>query len=113
GDSIIAFALPQDRRQTAPAAATAPPSSADGWIDLFDGTTLNGWVHMNGSHRFTVEDGAIVGRTVEASASLNSFLCTLQEFYDFELELETAIDPVTNSGIQIRSKVRPVQMTGR
>ena len=53
---------------------------------------------MNGAHRFTVEDGAIVGRTVESSASLNSFLCTLQEFDDFELELETAIDPVTNSG---------------
>ena len=68
---------------------------------------------MNGAHRFTVEDGAIVGRTVEASASLNSFLCTLQEFDDFELELETAIDPVTNSGIQIRTQVRPVAMQGR
>jgi quinoprotein glucose dehydrogenase len=116
GDSIIAFALPQERRQTSPAApagASAPPRSADGWIDLFDGTSLNGWVHMNGAHRFTVEDGAIVGRTVESSASLNSFLCTLQEFDDFELELETAIDVVTNSGIQIRTQVRPVAMQGR
>ncbi len=113
GDSIIAFALPQDRRPTAPTTATAPPSSADGWINLFDGTSLNGWVHMNGAHRFTAEDGAIVGRTVESSASLNSFLCTLQEFADFELELETAIDPVTNSGIQIRTQVRPVAMQGR
>ena len=112
GDSIIAFALPQADDSSRPA-ATGPKPGADGWIDLFDGTTLNGWVHMNGGHRFTVEDGAIVGRTVEASASLNSFLCTLQEFDNFELELETAIDPVTNSGIQIRSKVRPVQMTGR
>jgi quinoprotein glucose dehydrogenase len=108
GDSIIAFALPQDRRQTAPAATTA-----DGWIDLFDGVSLNGWVHMNGAHHFSVEDGAIVGRTVESSASMNSFLCTIQEFDDFELELETAIDPVTNSGIQIRTQVRPVQMQGR
>ena len=63
---------------------------------------------MNGAHRFTVEDGAIVGRTVESSASMNSFLCTPQEFDDFELELETAIDPITNSGIQIRSTVRPL-----
>ena len=68
---------------------------------------------MNGAHRFTVEDGAIVGRTVESSASMNSFLCTLQEFDDFELELETTIDRITNSGIQIRSQVRPVAMTGR
>ncbi|HET7219407.1 MAG TPA: family 16 glycoside hydrolase [Vicinamibacterales bacterium] len=113
GDSIIAFALPQDLRQTAPAPPSSQASSADGWINLFDGNSLDGWVHMNGAHRFSVEDGAIVGRTVESSASMNSFLCTLQEFDDFELELETWIDPVTNSGIQIRSQVRPVQMQGR
>ena len=112
GDSIIAFALPQDRAPTAPAAAGLP-GTPEGWIDLFDGTSLNGWVHMNGAHRFSVEDQAIVGRTVEASASQNSFLCTLREFDDFELELETAIDPVTNSGIQIRTQVRPIAMEGR
>ena len=108
GDSIITFALPAQQRRASP-----PPSASSDWIDLFDGTSLNGWVQMNGGHRFTVEDGAIVGRTVEASASMNSFLCTLQEFDDFELELETAIDPITNSGIQIRSAVRPLQTAGR
>jgi len=108
GDSIITFALPAQERRASP-----PPSASSDWIDLFDGTSLNGWVQMNGGHRFTVEDGAIVGRTVEASASMNSFLCTLQEFDDFELELETAIDPITNSGVQIRSAVRPLQTTGR
>ena len=108
GDSIIAFALPP-----LPVASGFSRKAADGWINLFDGNSLNGWVHMNGAHRFSVEDGAIVGRTVESSASMNSFLCTLQEFDDFELELDTSIDPVTNSGIQIRSQVRPVQMQGR
>jgi quinoprotein glucose dehydrogenase len=63
---------------------------------------------MNGAHTYTVEDGAIVGRTVESSASMNSFLCTTREFGDFELELETMVDKVTNQGIQIRSRVRPV-----
>jgi len=67
---------------------------------------------MNGAHTFVVEDGAIVGRTVESSASINSFLCSLREFDDFELELETYIDPVTNSGIQIRTKVKPVTEPG-
>ena len=112
GDAIIAFALPPDGVDSG-APASGNQRSADGWIDLFDGSTLNGWAHLNGAHRFTVEDGAIVGRTVESSASMNSFLCTLQEFDDFELELETTIDRITNSGIQIRSKVRPVAMTGR
>ena len=109
GDSIIAFALP-----TGPAGPETRKRDDTGeWRDLFDGATLNGWVHLNGAHRFSVEDGAIVGRTVERSASMNSFLCTTEEFDDFELELETAIDPITNSGIQIRSQVRAVQGTGR
>jgi 3-keto-disaccharide hydrolase len=74
---------------------------------------LNGWVHMNGAHTYTVEDGAIVGRTVESSASTNSFLCTTREFDDFELEMDTMVDRITNQGIQIRSQVRPVKTTGR
>lgn len=111
GDSVIAFALPaEDETQTSAARNQRP--AASGWIELFDGKTLNGWVHMNGAHNITVEDGAIVGRTVEGSASMNSFLCSLQEFDDFELELETYIDPVINSGVQIRTKVRPVAGTG-
>jgi len=100
GDSIIAFALPSEDEQA------AGRSGEGGWFDLFDGETLSGWVHLNGSHRYTVEDGSIVGRTV--AGSRNSFLCTQQEFGDFELELEVMVDSVTNSGIQIRSKVRPI-----
>jgi quinoprotein glucose dehydrogenase len=109
GDSIIAFALP-DEQEEEPSATPAGQSSDSGWIQLFDGKTLNGWVHMNGSHTFDVEDGAIVGRTVAGSA--NSFLCSLRNFADFELELETYIDPLTNSGIQIRTKIRPVTEPG-
>jgi quinoprotein glucose dehydrogenase len=113
GDAIIAFALPPSTAGSP--RSQAPPGRGEGqnWIQLFDGTSLTGWVHMNGAHRFTVEDGAIVGRTVESSAGMNSFLCSLLEFDDFELELETAIDRITNSGIQIRSQVRPMQGTGR
>ncbi len=106
GDSIIAFALP-DAEEHHPRAETDSQ-----WIELFDGKTLNGWVHMNGAHAFAVEDGAIVGRTVESSARMNSFLCSLQEFDDFELELETYLDPITNSGIQIRTKIRPMPASG-
>jgi quinoprotein glucose dehydrogenase len=103
GDSIIAFALPDEEEAPAPAKAKA---NKQGWLDLFDGKTLDGWVHLNGSHIYHVEDGAIVGRNVQGSK--NSFLCTTQEFDDFEMELEVMIDDVTNSGIQIRSKVKPV-----
>ena len=109
GDSVVAFALPE--KDEAPLTSRRE-GGPDSWIQLFDGKSLNGWVHMNGAHRFTVEDGAIVSRTVEASAGINSFLCSQQEFGDFELELETYIDPVINSGIQIRTKIRPVRRAG-
>lgn len=108
GDAVIAFAL-ADAGETVAVPARPAPGAAE-WIPLFDGKTLDGWVHLNGSHTYVVEDGAIVGRTVEGSE--NSFLCTTREFADFELELETMVDRVTNSGIQIRSTVRPVTVGG-
>lgn len=59
-------------------------------------------------HKYSVEDGAIVGRTV--AGSRNSFLCTQAAFGDFELELDVMVDSVTNSGVQIRSQVRPFKI---
>ena len=112
GDTIIAFALPQTPG-SAQVRQASPEKPDTEWIPLFDGSTLNGWAHLNGAHQYTVEDGAIVGRTVERSASQNSFLCSLPQFGDFELELETMVDRTTNQGIQIRTRVRPVAGAGR
>ena len=104
GDAIVTFALASGDEGNPPL-----KPGPDGWITLFDGQSLDGWVHMNGSQTYTVEEGAIVGRTAQGSE--NSFLCTTSEYADFELELETMIDKVTNSGIQIRTQVRPVTYT--
>lgn len=105
GDYVMVFALPEGNDNTdVPLKNTKTDS--DGWISLFNGETLDGWVHMNGSHTYTVEDGAIMGRTTEKSP--NSFLCSLQEFENFELECEVTVDDITNQGIQFRSSVRPV-----
>lgn len=105
GDSVMTFALPTNTSPS-PSLASNAAGDSEGWIELFDGKTLDGWVHMNGSHSYTVEDGAIVGRTVTGSD--NSFLCSLQEFGDFEFEVDTMVDDITNQGIQFRSSVRPV-----
>lgn len=69
---------------------------------LFDGKTLDGWRECNGSAKFSVEDGAILGTTVEGSP--NSFLCTTRDYADFTLELDVKNDPALNSGIQLRSQ---------
>ena len=77
-------------------------------VDLFDGETLNGWQNFGGGN-FYVEDGTIVG---EAAPGLpNSFLATNEMYGDFELEVEFKVDPLLNSGIQIRSKTYPEETT--
>jgi hypothetical protein len=74
----------------------------EGWTPLFDGKTLDGWQVNGGTAGYTVEDGAIVGTTVEGSP--NTFLCK-GDYEDFELGLEVKCDPRLNSGIQVRSHV--------
>ena len=69
---------------------------------LFNGQTLDGWVQRNGTANYRVQDGTIVGKTMEGSP--NSFLCTEELYGDFELELEVKVANELNSGIQIRSR---------
>lgn len=76
-----------------------------GFVPLFDGKSLNGWVQRGGKAKYTIEDGTIVGTSVPNTP--NSFLCTEKEYGDFILELEFKVDPALNSGIQFRSQYAP------
>ena len=76
---------------------------AQGWTELFDGKTVNGWKQLTGTAKFEAKDGAIMGTTVPHSP--NSFLVTEKSYGDFALELEVLIeDAGSNSGIQFRSQ---------
>ncbi|MEP6167587.1 MAG: ThuA domain-containing protein, partial [Rhodopirellula bahusiensis] len=44
---------------------SAPDLKADGWKPLFDGKSLDGWNRKNGTAKYRVEDGTIVGTTSE------------------------------------------------
>jgi len=72
------------------------------WVPLFDGKSLDGWKVNGGTASYKVEDGEIVGTTVEGSP--NTFLCK-GDYSDFVLELEVKCDPRLNSGVQVRSHV--------
>ena len=72
---------------------------------IFDGKTLNGWTQRNGTAKYWVEDGCIVGETVTGSP--NSFLCSNKMYGDFELEFDVKVDDRLNSGCQIRSMSVP------
>lgn len=71
------------------------------FTSIFDGKTLNGWEQKNGTARYEVVDGTIMGHTEVGSP--NSFLCSSKEYADFELRFEVKVDPGLNSGVQIRS----------
>lgn len=87
-----------------------PVFSAEPWISLFDGKTLNGWEQKGGQAKYSVKDGQIIGSTVLNTS--NSFLCTKQFYSDFILELEFNVDSKLNSGIQIRSNSYPEYHNG-
>lgn len=88
---------------TLPANAGQPDK--DGWVMLFDGKSLAGWVQRGGQAKYRAEGGAIVGTSVPNTP--NSFLCTEKEYGDFVLELEFKVDPRLNSGVQVRSHFAP------
>ena len=79
-------------------------------MTLFDGKTTAGWVQRGGKATYTVEDGALVGRTVLGEK--NSFLCPPKEYADFVLEFEVWVDPKLNSGVQVRSASSPGYRNG-
>jgi hypothetical protein len=90
-------------------ARSADPPADDGWVSLFNGKDLDGWVQHSGKAKYRAEDGQIIGTAVPNSD--NSFLCTKKDYADFILELEFKVHPDLNSGVQIRSQVYDKETT--
>lgn len=85
----------------------SPTQAADDFatqsLPLFNGETVAGW-EGNG-YWFRVEDEAIVGGRLDEAIPHNEFLCTTQNYDDFELRLEAKlVGAGQNAGIQFRSK---------
>jgi Domain of Unknown Function (DUF1080) len=82
-----------------------PPGRADEPHLIFDGKTFAGW---EGDTKATwrIEDGAIVGGSLEKMVPRNEFLATVKQFEDFELSLKYKIvgtEGFINGGVQFRS----------
>lgn len=73
---------------------------------LFDGKTFEGW--EGNLDVFRLEDGAIVGGSLDHDLDHNEFLCTEREFADFELRLKfKVLGKGANAGVQFRSRRIP------
>ncbi|MGH9939693.1 MAG: 3-keto-disaccharide hydrolase [Blastocatellia bacterium] len=77
-------------------------------VRLFDGKTFKDW--EGNLQSFRIEDGAIVGGSLQARAPRNEFLCTTKEYSNFILRLKFKLlgDPQgANAGIQFRTERIP------
>src|SRR2546425_767619 len=76
---------------------------------LFDGKTLAGW-EGDTTVTWRVEDGAIVGGSLEQNVPRNEFLCTTKTYSDFELKVKFKLlgdRAKANAGVQFRTKRIP------
>ena len=75
--------------------------TSEGWIRLFDGHTLFGW-EIAGRANWRIQDG-----TITVDQGEKGFLCTSVPWQDFELTLEFNCDERTNSGVFLRTPLKP------
>ena len=75
-------------------------------VSIFNGKTLDGW---EGNLKiFRVQDGAIVGGSMNEKVVRNEFLCTTRPYGDFELRLKfKLLGQGANAGVQFRTKRIP------
>ena len=89
-------------------AATSPAASADGWVSLFDGKTLNGW-----RNPYTWGESKVVGHEVHLTADKKFFLVTEKSYTDFVFEVDIFLPPgKANSGVMFRAHVQPNKVFG-
>jgi len=77
--------------------ANEQKADAEGWISLFNGQDLTGWVASEGVE-WKVEDGMII------TPPKRSHLFTEQEFKNFEFKADVMTTPGSNSGIYFHTK---------
>ncbi len=86
-------------------AQSAEPESKS----LFDGKTFAGW-EGDTKKTWRIEDGALVGGSLETTVPRNEFLCTTKAFGDFELKVKFKLlgdRKHANAGVQFRTKRIP------
>jgi hypothetical protein len=75
--------------------------TSEGWVRLFDGHTMFGWM-IAGEANWRIED-----QTLVVDRGQPCFLTTSTRWADFELEIEFNADAETNSGVFLRTGIDP------
>lgn len=76
--------------------ATRPQS--EGWVTLFDGTSLDNWNRL-GEANWQLTEGAVMA---DRGGRTPSYLVSKNSYADFELKVEFWVDAKANSGVFFR-----------
>ena len=76
-------------------AAAGLPASEEGFVQLFDGTTLDGW-------QGAVDGYEAVNGEIRSKPGVGGNLLTAGEYGDFELRFEFRLTPGANNGLAVR-----------
>ena len=90
-------------------ALSTAANAAEKPVPLFNGKDLTGW-EGDTAKTWRVEEGAIVGGSLDAVVPRNEFLCTTKTYGDFELKLKFKLlgdKDKANAGIQFRTRRIP------
>ena len=80
--------------------------SADGWVSLFDGKTLDGWKASENPGTFSVQDGAIVVAGPRAHLFYEGPVHN-HDFKNFAWKAQVKTMPGSNSGMFIHTEYQP------
>ncbi len=78
-------------------------------VSIFDGKTFHGW-EGDTNKTWRIENGAVVGGSLETKVPHNEFICTERQFTNFVLRIKCKLEGTEgfiNGGVQVRSKRVP------
>lgn len=112
--SAVFLMVATETRQTQTSEFLNTPARADdGWITLFDGSSVSEWRLYNSAdfpnEGWVVEDDMLVFRPLEDRRPVGDII-SKRQFRDFDLRLEWMVERAGNSGIFYHALEQPTQM---
>lgn len=84
--------------------ASAADSKEEGFVQLFDGKTFNGWKINERPESWSIVDGAFVAK---GDRSHLFYVGDEKPFVNFELRVDVMTEPHSNGGIYFHTKFQP------
>lgn len=82
-------------------AAFAAETDGEGWVTIFDGTSLDGWKINENAGTWTLQDGVLIAR---GERSHIFYVGDDKPFVNFELKVDVKAAPQSNGGIYFHTR---------